>query len=289
MRRFLLIGATGSFGEAFLRSLEREAAVVGVGRDVVRLDRLRALHPHFHPIVADVREPESLRALRRFYPFDALIHAAALKVVGLGEESPLSYLYTNAIGTYLVQEILGDIPARLFLSTDKAVEPVNAYGLSKAWAERIWRGQVIRLGNVLDARGGVLSKWLRGGEIRLCLPAPTRFVFYTDQVASLALRALMEPPGVYIPRDLAAVDLGEVAAALHRPITRYPLPPFEKQHEVLASAREAREEVGPFLRLTPSHEPHPPLRSDLARRLSPEEVIREVSRRCRDRDELPAR
>jgi len=130
-----------------------------------------------------------------------------------------------------------------FLSTDKAVEPVNAYGASKMLAERIVLaegGRVVRYGNVLGSRGSIVpvfrARVAAGLPILVTDPDATRFVMTLDQAVELVRDAVAGASGLYIARDLPAATVASFVEAVAPPL--YPrrvtgLRPGEKVHEKL--------------------------------------------------------
>ncbi len=119
-------------------------------------------------VLGDVRDEKSL--YEAFDAKDLVVHAAALKRVGGGEEYPEEYIQTNVLGSINVVNacLKSSVDKALLLSTDKAVAPVNLYGCTKQMGEKIFlkandkgacRFGVIRYGNILGSNGSVVEKW----------------------------------------------------------------------------------------------------------------------------------
>lgn len=305
MRRYLITGITGSLGRAltrrFLSKEKPETEIIGIARDPIRLAQLPltfppALRPHLRIFSCDIAyQNELLQQIASNQPIDCLIHTAALKHVGMGETDQASYLAVNVQGTQHVAELVKrfHIPVALFVSTDKAVDPINFYGMTKALSERLWPGWIIRMGNLMDARGGVIARWLRGEPIVL-FGRPTRFVFYVDEAAALiddlcswGMDNLERPHRqVFVPADLPAVAMWEIAMSFGREVSEVELPPYEKAHEILVGRYERTgRRHGPLIEVLPSSTEQPleaAFSSQTARRLTAREVIDGVQNHSRD-------
>jgi UDP-N-acetylglucosamine 4,6-dehydratase len=170
-----ITGGTGTMGRELVRLyLLREATkkVIVLSRDESKQERMAKEFndPRLQFILGDVRDEESLYSA--FIGVDLLIHAAALKRVGGGEENPIEYIKTNIEGVDNVCKaaLRCRVKKALLLSTDKAVCPVNLYGASKQIGEKLFLqandlswGEtdfgVIRYGNILGSNGSVVEKW----------------------------------------------------------------------------------------------------------------------------------
>lgn len=233
----LVTGGTGSFGHAFA---ERTDTLRIYSRDEEK-QRLMALRfPQHEYVIGDVRDRDALRRAMR--GVDAVIHAAALKQVPTGERFPSEVVATNVGGA---QHVVDAADGRLVvaLSTDKAVEPVNAYGASKMLAEHIVLaagGAVVRYGNVLGSRGSIVPVFrdqVRAGRpITITDPSMTRFVLTLPEAVGLVVEALASGPGLYLRRSPAALvaQFAEVLAPGH-PTTIIGVRPGEKLHEKIAA------------------------------------------------------
>ena len=137
------------------------------------------------------------RLKRAFSGVDIIIHAAALKHVSTGEYDPIEMTKTNVDGTInvILAAIENNVNKIILLSTDKAVEPKNIYGMSKGLAEGLFMSansyvgagdskfSVVRYGNVWNSRGGVIDIWNKQapeGEIFITVPYATRFICNKD-------------------------------------------------------------------------------------------------------------
>ena len=205
----LITGGTGSFGNAVLRRfLHTDLREVRVfSRDEKKQDdmRKRFNHPKLKFYIGDVRDQRSISSAMR--GVDHCFHAAALKQVPSCEFHPMEAVRTNVLGTENVLEaaIAAGVQRVICLSTDKAVYPINAMGISKAMMEKVMvavsrnlegTGTVIcgtRYGNVMASRGSVIPLFveqvLAGKPITITDPAMTRFMMTLDAAVELVLYA----------------------------------------------------------------------------------------------------
>jgi UDP-N-acetylglucosamine 4,6-dehydratase/5-epimerase len=205
----LITGGTGSFGHAMLkRSLNSELSEIRIfSRDEKKQDdmRKRYANPKLRFYLGDVRDRGSLKAA--FRGVDYCFHAAALKQVPSCEFHPMEAVRTNVLGTENVLDaaVAAGVKRLVCLSTDKAVYPINAMGISKAMMEKVMvaasrnlrtADTVIcgtRYGNVMASRGSVIPLFVdqvsRGQPITITDPAMTRFMMTLDEAVELVLYA----------------------------------------------------------------------------------------------------
>jgi UDP-N-acetylglucosamine 4,6-dehydratase len=127
----LVTGGTGSFGHAYVKRHHGSERIRVLSRDEEKQRAMAALHPDVEFVIGDIRDAETVRRAMR--GVERVFHAAALKQVSLLEAFPMEAVRTNIIGTDNVCQAASDVGARLvFLSTDKAVEPVGVMGGSTA-------------------------------------------------------------------------------------------------------------------------------------------------------------
>lgn len=273
----LITGGTGSFGHrvaARVRAL-RPRLVTIFSRDEKKQYEMRFEFPELRYVVGDVRDGNSITDAMR--DVDFVFHAAALKQVPSSESWPLQAVLTNVIGSDNVFRAAkaSGVRAVIALSTDKAVKPVNAMGMTKGLmeklvgqygAERDEKGTVfavVRYGNVLGSRGSVVPVFRQqieaGGPVTLTVPQMTRFLLTLDDAVGLVFHAMEHARGgeIFIRKAPACrIDL-LADAMIHRygggrPIlTRVVgVRPGEKIHEVLVNEYEmlrARDEGDYFV------------------------------------------
>lgn len=266
----LVTGGTGSFGNAFTRELldhHDPRRVIVYSRDEVKQAEMSARFKddRLRFFIGDIRDEARLRRAMR--GVDIVVHAAALKRIEVGFYNPDEMVKTNVLGSMNVVEAAtaAGVGRVVFLSSDKAFEPVSAYGQSKALAETLFlaannmhgergpRFAVCRYGNVWGSRGSVVPLWRgmieRGiDSVPVTDPDCTRFYMTLDQAVQLVLNTLkMMPSEVVIP-ELPAYRLGDLAEAMGARMDVKGLNGFEKKHEGmrpgLTSDRARRMTVG---------------------------------------------
>jgi UDP-glucose 4-epimerase len=208
-KTLLITGGTGSFGNAVLkRFLDTEISEIRIfSRDEKKQDDMRKRYNHskLKFYIGDVREMRSVSAAMR--GVDYVFHAAALKQVPSCEFHPMEAVRTNVLGTENVLQAAIDAGVKrvVCLSTDKAVYPINAMGISKAMMEKVMvaasrnlRGTDTmicgtRYGNVMASRGSVIPLFvdqvLAGAPITITNPAMTRFMMTLNDAVDLVLYA----------------------------------------------------------------------------------------------------
>ncbi|MBC3932364.1 MAG: polysaccharide biosynthesis protein [Undibacterium curvum] len=275
----LITGGTGSFGNAvlrrFLNSDLREIRILS--RDEKKQDDMRKKYnsPKLKFYIGDVRDPQSvMNAVRGV---DYIYHAAALKQVPSCEFHPLEAVKTNVMGTENVLEaaIQCGVKRVVCLSTDKAVYPINAMGISKAMMEKVAVAKsrsscstvinVTRYGNVMASRGSVIPLFvdqIRSGQpITITDPSMTRFMMTLDDAVDLVLYAFEhgQPGEIFVQKAPAATIevltqaltdlLGKPEHTVRVIGTRH----GEKLYEALLSREEmaAAEDLGGYYRVPP--------------------------------------
>lgn len=278
-KTLLITGGTGSFGNAVLRRfLESELREVRIlSRDEKKQDdmRKRYAHPKLKFYIGDVRDFSAVRSAMRDVHY--VFHAAALKQVPSCEFHPLEAVKTNVIGTENVLEAAIESGVRrvVCLSTDKAVYPINAMGISKAMMEKVMvaksreGGDTVicgtRYGNVMASRGSVIPLFVQQMQnaqpITVTDPNMTRFMMTLDDAVDLVLFAFERgTPGDIFVQKAPAATIGTLAQALAQLLGRPDHPVNiigtrhgEKLFEVLLSREEmaATEDLGGHFRVPP--------------------------------------
>jgi UDP-glucose 4-epimerase len=231
----LITGGTGSFGNAVLRRfLDTPIQEIRIfSRDEKKQDDMRKRYRHskLKFYIGDVRDEASLRQALKGVNY--VFHAAALKQVPSCEFYPMEALRTNVIGTESVLSAASDagVERVVVLSTDKAVYPINAMGLSKAMAEKVMvakarlqmHGQTVfcatRYGNVMASRGSVIPLFVtqlkKGHPLTVTDPNMTRFLMSLEDSVDLVLYALTHgQQGDIFVQKAPASTVGDLARAL---------------------------------------------------------------------------
>lgn len=266
-KKILVTGGTGSFGHQIVDRLMKEnpAEIRIFSRDEKKQydmqfeyrgnDRLRF-------IVGDVRNKESL--INAMRGADIVFHAAALKQVPSCEYNPFEAVKTNTSGALNVIEsaLFHNVEKVIAISTDKAVEPVNVMGMSKAIQERLITSAnvhrdgkrtifaCVRYGNVLGSRGSVIPVFRNqidsGQNLTLTDNAMTRFILTLDNAIDLVFKSVEYALGgeIFVLKIPAhtVTDLAEVmieASGKKLKIIETGIRPGEKIHETLVSPTES--------------------------------------------------
>jgi len=225
-KTLLITGGTGSFGNAVLnRFVNSDLKEIRIfSRDEKKQDDLRKRlnNPKVKFYLGDVRDPRSVNEAVKGVDF--IFHAAALKQVPSCEFFPIQAVKTNILGTDNVLETATNHHVRnvVILSTDKAVYPINAMGMSKALMEKVMvarsrnlgnNGTVLcgtRYGNVMASRGSVIPLFVNqiknGKDITITDPNMTRFMMTLEDAVDLVLYAFEhgEPGDMFIQKAPAA-------------------------------------------------------------------------------------
>ena len=280
-KKILVTGGTGSFGVAVVkRLLDYGAKEVRVfSRDEKKQNDLRVSldNPRAKFFLGDIRDPQSLKDSVR--DVDFIFHAAALKQVPSCEFFPIEAVKTNILGSHNLIEAAEDFSVKkvIFLSTDKAVAPINAMGQSKALMEKLMiaRGAALqpggvtytatRYGNVMGSRGSVIPLFidaiLGGRPLTVTDPSMTRFLMSLDESVDLVLRAFADgKQGEILVHKAPSATIGTVAQALLKisgssrsQVEIIGIRKSEKLNEVLVSKEEMgrTREDGLFFRIGP--------------------------------------
>ena len=278
-KTLLITGGTGSFGNAVLkRFLGTDIAEIRIfSRDEKKQDDMRKRYnsAKLKFYIGDVRDARSVEQAMR--GVDYAFHAAALKQVPSCEFHPMQAVRTNVLGTENVLEaaIQAGVKRVVCLSTDKAVYPINAMGISKAMMEKVMvaasrnlegTNTVIcgtRYGNVMSSRGSVIPLFvkqvLEGQSITITDPAMTRFMMTLADAVDLVLYAfehgnngdifVQKAPAATI-ETLAHAVTGLMSKSDH-PVNVIGTRHGEKLYEALLSREEmaCAEDMGDYFRV----------------------------------------
>jgi UDP-glucose 4-epimerase len=280
-KTLLITGGTGSFGHAVLkRFLSTDIKEIRIfSRDEKKQDDMRKRYnnPKLKFYIGDVREIRSVRAAMR--GVDYVFHAAALKQVPSCEFHPMEAVRTNVMGTENVLEtaITAGVKRVVCLSTDKAVYPINAMGISKAMMEKVMvaasrnlsgTDTVIcgtRYGNVMASRGSVIPLFvdqvLSGKPITITDPSMTRFMMTLEDAVELVLFAFQhgENGDMFVQKAPAATvevltrAILEMLDKPEHPVREIGTRHGEKLYEALLSREEmaCAEDLGGYFRVPP--------------------------------------
>jgi UDP-glucose 4-epimerase len=264
-KTLLITGGTGTFGTAVLRRfLDTEIDQIRIfSRDEKKQEdqRIELANPKVKFYIGDVRNYDSI--VPAMHGVDYVFHAAALKQVPSCEFFPLEALRTNDLGAENVMNaaMACHVKNLIVLSTDKAVYPINAMGISKAMMEKLMVAKArmysnvstifcgTRYGNVMASRGSVIPLFLKqiqdGKPLTLTDPNMTRFMMTIDDAVDLVLYAFENgnPGDIFVQKAPAAtiqtlaeamVQLFDAENEIHTIGTRH----GEKLYETLLNREE---------------------------------------------------
>lgn len=277
----LITGGTGSFGNAVLkRFLGTGISEIRIfSRDEKKQDDMRKLYANskLKFYIGDVRDYRSVLNATR--GVDYIFHAAALKQVPSCEFHPMEAVKTNVLGTENVLEasIQNEVKKVVCLSTDKAVYPINAMGISKAMMEKVMvaksrnvnEGKTVicgtRYGNVMASRGSVIPLFIEqlhsGKPLTLTDPSMTRFMMTLADAVDLVLYAfehgnsgdlfVQKAPAATV--ETLALALTNLVGKLGHPMQVIGTRHGEKLYEALLSREEmaCAEDMGNYYRVPP--------------------------------------
>ena len=267
-KKIIITGGTGSLGHEIVKSISKYSPkeIVVISRDENKHFNMKNFYSQFSFLrfeLGDIRDYKRMEEIVK--DADIIIHAAALKHVHYSESQPEEFIKTNILGTKNMIDlaIKTKIPIFVGIGTDKAVKPVNVYGMTKAIQEKLivaansrtWETKFInvRYGNVLGSRGSVIpffkEKISKGEVLPITDPNMTRFLLKIEDAVDLILYAIKNGTGgETFVKKMPATTTILIAKALAEKLTGnkdYPIKiigirPGEKIHELLVSEDEMR-------------------------------------------------
>ena len=270
-KNILITGGTGSFGhQMILELMQYKPKLIRIfSRDEDKQYNLKQeflespILDKIQFVIGDVRDYERIYSVTK--DMDIIFHAAALKHVPSVEAHPYEAVKTNIVGAFNVvtAAVARQVDKVVAVSTDKAVKPVNAMGMTKALQEKLILSDEItkdkttfccvRYGNVLGSRGSVIPLWDKHLEQNKPLPIThpdmTRFMLTLSQAIDLVFYSLKHAKGgeIFVKKAPATkmIDLARAYAELKTGEKNYPLTYIgiragEKIHEILVSEEEMR-------------------------------------------------
>ena len=262
-KTLLITGGTGSFGNAVLeRFIESDIAEIRIfSRDEKKQDDMRRKYHNsklkFH--IGDVRNKDSINNVMKGVDF--VFHAAALKQVPSCEFYPMEAVRTNILGTSNVVDVAvnNGVKKVICLSTDKAVYPINAMGVSKAMMEKVFVAKSrtsgdtkiigTRYGNVMASRGSVIplfhNQLINNKPLTITNPEMTRFMMTLENAVELVLYAFEngENGDIFVQKAPSSTigQLADVMKDIYKSkseIKNIGVRHGEKMHETLLSKEE---------------------------------------------------
>ena len=273
-KNILITGGTGSFGRQIIHELMKykPSSIRIFSRDEDKQYSLQQeladsiILKKMEFLIGDVRDYDRLYSVMK--NVDIVFHAAALKQVPAVEKHPYEAVKTNIFGTYNIVKaaVARNVKKVVAISTDKAVKPVNAMGMTKALQEKIILSDdleknntvfsCVRYGNVLGSRGSVIPLWDRKIVEKKPLPVThpemSRFMLTLSEAIELVFYSLKNAKGgeIFVKKapSITIKDLAEIYAELKTGKKNYPIDYVgiragEKLHEILVSNEEMRHTV----------------------------------------------
>ncbi len=278
-KTILITGGTGSFGSTVVHHLlDRDCAEIRIlSRDETKQDDMRtamASAGNVRFYIGDVRDRASVDVAMR--GAQLVFHAAALKQVPSCEFFPLEAVATNILGSshVIASARHHEIESVVLLSTDKAVYPINAMGMTKALMEKVGQAAAreaagsgtlvctVRYGNVMYSRGSIIplfvNQLMKSESLTITEPSMTRFLMPLSAAVDLVEHALFNAKhGDIFVRKAPAATIKDLASAVQNVFarqvgtTRIGVRHGEKMYETLATAQELRqsEDMGDYYRV----------------------------------------
>ena len=284
----LITGACGTVGaeltsQVLQANAERVVCIDNNESDLFFLQEAFKATGKMECYLSDIRDLEGLKL--RFQGVNIVLHSAALKHVGLCEDSPSQAIQTNIDGTQNIIDsaLANGVDRVIYTSTDKAVNPTNVMGTSKLMGERLFTAAALsnrdsktifastRFGNVLGSRGSVIPLFRRQieshGNITLTDRKMTRFVMTLQEATSLVLRTVGMATGgeVFVTKmpiarieDIALYMRDRLGQGRDIEITEIGVKPGEKMYEELMNDEEVRRsyEIEDFFLILPAAYAH---------------------------------
>jgi len=283
--KVLITGGTGTLGKELIKKFYKEWDITVFSRDELKQAQLRAIYPKVKFMIGDVKDYYSVsKAVRNI---DVIFHCAAMKRIEVCEVNPIEAVKTNVLGTenVVIAARENGIKQLISISSDKGVEPVNVYGMTKAIQEKIVIAEgynCVRYGNVFGSRGSVVPLFMEqakiGGPLTVTDPEMTRFILTTDQAIELIMLALNSPmEGKVFVKKSSSARLGDIAESFGVEVKIVGRMIGEKTHEMLISQEETTrvEDKGDYFIITHNIDKSKKAESytsDIERKLTQEEI-----------------
>lgn len=227
---YLITGGTGSLGRQLVKDIGQKDKIIVYSRDEFKQSEMAKEFnwENLRFFIGDVRDKDRLK--RAMENVDYVVHAAALKQIPALEYNPIEAVRTNIDGTANVLEACVDCKVKkaIFISSDKAVNPINIYGATKLAAEKLWMAansyanwkpfSCVRYGNVVGSRGSVIPLFQKliaeDKQISITHPDMTRFWITLREASQLVRYALNQPyNAIYVPL-LGSMKITDLALSL---------------------------------------------------------------------------
>jgi len=262
----MIIGATGSFGQKFTKSILKKfkpKKVICYSRDEAKQFEMsndlffKKYKKIIRFFIGDVRDYK--RLLFAMQDADIVIHAAALKQVSIGEYNPFEVIKTNIFGAQNIIECALSLGVKkvIALSTDKAAAPINLYGATKLCSDKLFTSanfysgkkdiklSVVRYGNVMASRGSVIPHFIKNKKSNVFTVTDkrmTRFNLTLEEGVNFVLQSLriMQGGEIFVPKIPSYRIMDVVKSISNNPKIKYiGIRPGEKLHEELITRSDS--------------------------------------------------
>lgn len=257
--RILITGGTGFLGRAIMRRAQRDgwnAEFTVYSRDEYKQMQCRRKYPRANYVLGDVRDFGRLEAA--MIGHEIVIHTAAIKFIPEAEFNVSECISVNIEGSQFVTNaaVRANVETVIGISTDKACEPVNTYGMTKALMERLFgemsriygvNGQqflCVRYGNVIGSTGSVVPLFKQqledNGIIQLTNPRMTRYFISCDQAVDIITASISANNGSVLFPTPRSIETGTIAKLIgDNSVKIVGVRPGEKMHEKMVSLQES--------------------------------------------------
>ena len=265
-KTIMIIGATGSFGQKFTKSILKKfkpKKVICYSRDEAKQFEMsndlffKKYKKIIRFFIGDVRDYK--RLLFAMQDADIVIHAAALKQVSIGEYNPFEVIKTNIFGAQNIIECALSLGVKkvIALSTDKAAAPINLYGATKLCSDKLFTSanfysgkkdiklSVVRYGNVMASRGSVIPHFIKNKKSNIFTVTDkrmTRFNLTLEEGVNFVLQSLriMQGGEIFVPKIPSYRIMDVVKSISNNPKIKYiGIRPGEKLHEELITRSDS--------------------------------------------------
>ena len=259
-RKILITGGTGTLGKELVRQLLKSDhnEIVVFSRNEVSQVEMKRGYPDAYYVIGDVRDKWAVECATK--GVDVVLHMSAIKHVPLCEKQPQEALETNVLGTLNIirESIRAGVKRVVNMSTDKAVDPISFYGLTKATTERLslQANEIsdtefisIRSGNIFGSSGSVIPFFVnqvkQNNSITLTDGSMTRFFILVQDLAEYIIKSVdFEAGKIYCPDSMKSFKMATVAEAVKElygnkdtVIKEIGIRKGEKMHEFLNGVR----------------------------------------------------
>lgn len=255
MYKVLITGGSGTVGSSFIKTFLNEYEFYAIGRNDSNMNNLKAKFPGVKPYLCAIENKDLLMTIYDKIRPDIVIHAAAIKHIDFAENNVIHTLESNLIGSLNIIECskLLKTPLTVAISTDKACEHSNIYGMSKYLMEKCFiesnsptsKFSVCRFGNVANSSGSVIPFWLKAASenkpLKLTHADMNRLMFSKKEAAILIKECIdmsKDDGGFILSKKMKTVNMLDLAKRISSDVEIIGIRSGEKLNEDLISNNE---------------------------------------------------